>query len=94
MAHHAHHRESSLGADPAAGRACGGARAGGHPLHAAIEVLALELARLQAELAVYKSLEACAPERVYAAMVGGDYERDGEPGIDAVLAAMRGASDG
>ena len=91
MAPHGPHDDpSNLGA--AAGARCG-TRAG-HPLHAAIEALALENARLRAELAVFRTLEQVAAERVYAAMVGRDYELDAEPGVAAVLAAMRGAGDG
>jgi hypothetical protein len=45
-------------------------------LHAAIEALALENARLRAELAAYRALEQCGPERVYAALTGVAPDRD------------------
>jgi hypothetical protein len=45
-------------------------RAGGNRIHVAIQALALENARLRAELACYRALEACGAERVHRTLVG------------------------
>jgi hypothetical protein len=59
MDHHGHHTD--LGdADPAAG-ATVVVRAGGNRLHVAIQALALENARLRAELACYRGARANPP---------------------------------
>jgi hypothetical protein len=57
-----------------------------HALHAAIEALALENARLRATVAFYEAHERQLPRRAYHALVGGDYLPDGEPSVDAILA--------
>jgi hypothetical protein len=86
-------------APPAAG-ARRAARVGGPSpswvaLAESVEALAAENARLraeleltQAELAVWRSLEQVAAERVYAALVGGDFELDQEPGVNAFMAKL------
>jgi hypothetical protein len=45
-------------------------RADGNRIHVAIQALALENARLRAELACYRALEACGAERVHRTLVG------------------------
>jgi hypothetical protein len=74
------------------------ARAGNpsvRPLLEVLEQIAAENLRLRAELAVYRSLEAHASARVYAALTGAaaDFELDGGPGVDRVIAQIYGVHD-